>query len=65
MNVRHSFFCPQCGLGAGVDEDGCCTGCGCDTCTFDELKRLLRAKGFFVVGIYVEGGTGLVKVEPA
>ena len=23
-------FCPECGFGVAVDEDGCCVSCGCD-----------------------------------
>mgnify|MGYP007090096622 CR=1 FL=1 len=22
-------LCPQCGIGVPIDEDGCCTTCGC------------------------------------
>lgn len=38
-------FCPQCGNGVNVDEDGCCTICGADTCAgpmylFREIEHL-------------------------
>lgn|SRR3990172_1739209 len=60
-----SWFCPQCGPLkwhpltpedeiAGVrwsiiDEDGCCSGCGCTACEWSELVRLLSAHGLHIV----------------
>ena len=44
-------FCPECGFGAKVDEDGCCVHCGCDAVgpavdklisTFDLLLQVVR-----------------------
>ena len=34
-------FCPECGFGVAVDEDGCCVSCGCDATgpAVDELPE--------------------------
>ena len=41
-------FCPQCGLGNPYHEDGVCSHCGASTCSYDELRRLLAARGLHV-----------------
>lgn len=43
-------FCPQCGLGVGFDEDGCCTSCGATTCSGSDLRALLAEHGLSIVG---------------
>jgi len=42
-------FCPQCGLGVGFDEDGCCTSCGATVCSGADLRSLLTASGWLLV----------------
>jgi hypothetical protein len=36
-------WCPQCGPGVGIDEDGCCTSCGA-TATGEGAEQALRLK---------------------
>jgi transcription initiation factor IIE alpha subunit len=43
------FVCHECHVaGAAVDEDGCCTGCGCDLDAYEENAYAV-GKGFAVV----------------
>ena len=42
-------FCPECGFGVKVDEDGCCLSCG------------LAATGSAVDALYSLAGTGPVQ----
>lgn len=57
-----TLWCPQCGplsddcecpaaheCTSPIDEDGCCTQCGADTCTWDELVERLRGAGYEVL----------------
>lgn len=47
----HRALCPQCGMGVGFDEDGCCTGCGADVCAGDTLRAHLAAVGFTILRV--------------
>lgn len=38
-------FCPQCGVGIGFDDEGCCTGCGSTVCSMRELAAHLARAG--------------------
>jgi transcription initiation factor IIE alpha subunit len=46
---RVVFVCHECHVaGAAVDEDSCCTGCGCDLDAYEENAYSV-GKGFAVV----------------
>lgn len=46
-------FCPQCGVGVGVDEHGCCSTCGADVCSMSQLAGHLGAVGLRVEGAFI------------
>jgi hypothetical protein len=46
---RHGFYCPGCGTGTPVQDDGTCACCGADTCPFDHLEQQLGDVGLYVI----------------
>lgn len=49
----HLVFCPVCGVfsgvGAAVDEDGCCSSCGATVCSLAQMRASLLGAGLLVV----------------
>ena len=62
IEALRGTFCPQCGAIKEQDEDGCCPGCGCDTCSLEfaartalprllaEVERLTAENGSLRIG---------------
>lgn len=46
--LLRQWFCPQCGLGAGSDDEQCCTSCGAMLCAGDVLRELLAQSGYAI-----------------
>lgn len=47
--LARGAFCPLCGVGAGVDADGCCTTCGATVCAMAHLIAHLAGARLRVV----------------
>lgn len=52
-DMINAWFCPQCGLRdetmRGIDQDGTCSSCGSDCCTWDSVRGHLAHYGWEVV----------------
>lgn len=51
--MDHAWFCPGCGLrdetNHGIDDDGTCSSCGADCCTWNSLHGHLCEYGWHIV----------------
>jgi hypothetical protein len=47
--LDYRAFCPLCGVGAGFDDEGCCTTCGATVCSMQHLVGHLAAARLRVV----------------
>jgi hypothetical protein len=51
-------FCPQCGVGVGFDDDGCCTSCGAMVCGMDDVEKHLNRVGYYELQECPQHGRG-------
>lgn len=62
--LEHRAFCVYCGLGVGVDEDGCCTGCGNGVESLDTVRALLATQGLSIIRTSELGEAELARRKP-